>query len=101
MARHPIHGSQNTLIGYAFGPQFLDKLTTHSPMSKGVLHAILKIRHFPLRTQVFRSFQLLIFAQSSPHFHMLRIGVLGAGHLGKIHLNCLQQLPESYELIGF
>jgi len=32
---------------------------------------------------------------------MLRIGVLGAGHLGKIHLNCLQQLPESYELIGF
>ena len=32
---------------------------------------------------------------------MLRIGVLGAGHLGKIHLNCLQQLSESYELIGF
>lgn len=32
---------------------------------------------------------------------MLRIGVLGAGHLGKIHLNCLQQLPGSYELIGF
>ena len=32
---------------------------------------------------------------------MLRIGVLGAGHLGKIHLNCLQQLPASYELIGF
>ncbi|MDN5350061.1 MAG: hypothetical protein PWQ54_1457 [Bacteroidales bacterium] len=31
---------------------------------------------------------------------MLKIGVLGAGHLGKIHLKCIQQLPE-YELIGF
>ncbi|MDD4374694.1 MAG: Gfo/Idh/MocA family oxidoreductase [Bacteroidales bacterium] len=31
---------------------------------------------------------------------MLRIGVLGAGHLGKIHLKCIQQIPE-YELVGF
>ncbi|MGB1041635.1 MAG: Gfo/Idh/MocA family protein [Flavobacteriales bacterium] len=31
---------------------------------------------------------------------MLKIGVIGAGHLGKIHLNCIQQLSE-YELIGF
>jgi len=31
---------------------------------------------------------------------MLKIGVLGAGHLGKIHLKCIQQIPE-YELIGF
>lgn len=31
---------------------------------------------------------------------MLRIGVLGAGHLGKIHLRLLQQ-SEKYELIGF
>ena len=31
---------------------------------------------------------------------MLKIGVLGAGHLGKIHLNCIKQLPV-YELIGF
>jgi predicted dehydrogenase len=31
---------------------------------------------------------------------MQRIGVLGAGHLGKIHLNCIQQIPE-YELVGF
>lgn len=31
---------------------------------------------------------------------MLKIGVLGAGHLGKIHLRCLQQIPD-YELIGF
>ncbi len=31
----------------------------------------------------------------------LKIGVLGAGHLGKIHLKCIQQLPETYELIGF
>jgi len=31
----------------------------------------------------------------------LRIGVLGAGHLGKIHLKCLKNLPEVYELVGF
>ena len=31
---------------------------------------------------------------------MLKVGVLGAGHLGKIHLNCLQGIEE-YELVGF
>lgn len=31
---------------------------------------------------------------------MLKIGVLGAGHLGKIHVNCIKQLPV-YELVGF
>jgi predicted dehydrogenase len=31
---------------------------------------------------------------------MLKIGVLGAGHLGKIHLRLIRELPE-YELIGF
>lgn len=31
---------------------------------------------------------------------MLKIGVLGAGHLGKIHLKCIKQI-EQFELIGF
>ena len=31
---------------------------------------------------------------------MLKIGVLGAGHLGKIHLRLLNQ-SEKYELVGF
>lgn len=31
---------------------------------------------------------------------MLKIGVLGAGHLGKIHINCIKQI-EQYELVGF
>lgn len=31
---------------------------------------------------------------------MLKIGVLGAGHLGKVHLKLLKEI-ESYELIGF
>jgi len=31
---------------------------------------------------------------------MLRIGVLGAGHLGKIHIKLLKQI-EDYELVGF
>ncbi len=32
---------------------------------------------------------------------MLKIGVLGTGHLGKIHLKCLQMLSDTYELKGF
>jgi predicted dehydrogenase len=31
---------------------------------------------------------------------MLKIGVLGAGHLGKIHIKCIKEIPE-YELVGF
>ncbi|MFN3530844.1 MAG: Gfo/Idh/MocA family protein [Bacteroidia bacterium] len=31
----------------------------------------------------------------------LKIGVLGAGHLGKIHIKCILQCPEVYELVGF
>jgi len=31
---------------------------------------------------------------------MLKIGVLGAGHLGKIHIKCIQQI-SNYELLGF
>ncbi len=31
---------------------------------------------------------------------MLKIGVLGAGHLGKIHLKCIKEIPE-YDLLGF
>ena len=30
----------------------------------------------------------------------LKVGVLGAGHLGKIHLKLLNQ-SEKYELVGF
>ncbi|HFA48498.1 MAG TPA: Gfo/Idh/MocA family oxidoreductase [Bacteroidetes bacterium] len=32
---------------------------------------------------------------------MLKIGVLGAGHLGKIHLKCLQGLEGEFHLSGF
>jgi hypothetical protein len=31
----------------------------------------------------------------------LKIGVLGAGHLGKIHMKCIRELSEQYELVGF
>ncbi len=31
---------------------------------------------------------------------MLKIGVLGAGHLGRIHLKLIREIPE-YELVGF
>jgi len=31
---------------------------------------------------------------------MLKIGVLGAGHLGKIHLKCIKEIA-AYELVGF
>lgn len=32
---------------------------------------------------------------------MLKIGVLGTGHLGKIHLNCIKKLDQIYNLVGF
>ncbi len=32
---------------------------------------------------------------------MLKIGVLGAGHLGRIHLKCIKNLAEVYDLRGF
>ena len=32
---------------------------------------------------------------------MLKIGVLGAGHLGKIHLKCLHELTDTFEIVGF
>jgi predicted dehydrogenase len=32
---------------------------------------------------------------------MLKIGVLGVGHLGKIHIKCIKLAHESYDLIGF
>jgi predicted dehydrogenase len=31
---------------------------------------------------------------------MLKIGVLGAGHLGKIHLKCIKEIPD-FDLVGF
>ncbi|MEM9919683.1 MAG: Gfo/Idh/MocA family oxidoreductase [Bacteroidota bacterium] len=31
---------------------------------------------------------------------MLKIGVLGVGHLGKIHVKCIRELPH-YDLVGF
>ncbi len=32
---------------------------------------------------------------------MIKIGVLGAGHLGKIHLRLIQELSDIFELVGF
>lgn len=32
---------------------------------------------------------------------MLKVGVLGAGHLGKIHLKLLKELKNEYEVVGF
>lgn len=32
---------------------------------------------------------------------MLKVGVLGAGHLGKIHIRLLLELNESFEFVGF
>lgn len=32
---------------------------------------------------------------------MLKIGVLGAGHLGKIHIRLIKELSEQFQLVGF
>lgn len=33
--------------------------------------------------------------------YMLKIGVLGAGHLGKIHIKLILELKDQFELVGF
>ncbi len=33
-------------------------------------------------------------------YEMIRIGVIGAGHLGKIHIRCLKSIPE-FTIVGF
>ncbi len=43
------------------------------------------------------SFHILIFGKNK---YMLKVGVLGAGHLGKIHLRLLNE-SQKYTLIGF
>ena len=43
---------------------------------------------------------MAFFVSLQKFISMLKIGVLGAGHLGKIHLNCIKQI-EKYELVGF
>ena len=40
-----------------------------------------------------------IFATNS--WFMLKVGVLGAGHLGKIHIRLLLELSEKFEFVGF
>ena len=32
---------------------------------------------------------------------MLKIGVLGAGHIGKIHIQLLLELKDQFQLVGF
>lgn len=36
-----------------------------------------------------------------PKMSKLKIGVLGVGHLGKIHLKCIKALEDTYNLVGF
>lgn len=42
-----------------------------------------------------------IFTQKQFKKNMLKIGVIGAGHLGKIHIRLIKELSELYELVGF
>ncbi len=49
--------------------------------------------HFTDDSSYFRSYQIVRMK--------LKIGVLGAGHLGKVHLRCIGLSPEVFELIGF
>jgi predicted dehydrogenase len=41
------------------------------------------------------------FCRHNFKYGMLKIGVLGAGHLGKIHLRLIRELTDDYQLIGF
>jgi predicted dehydrogenase len=53
-------------------------------MKDPAFHCFLSGIHYPLPTKI-----------------MLNIGVVGAGHLGKIHLKCISELPGQFRLCGF
>ena len=42
-----------------------------------------------------------IFVVNNIIYYMLKIGVLGAGHLGSIHIKLIKELSDTYELVGF
>lgn len=56
------------------------------------------VNTYYLKTATLPSWYSIFTAQN---FSMLKIGVLGAGHLGKIHLRCILNLPLHYQLVGF
>jgi len=44
--------------------------------------------------------RLTFFSFQIKPIHMLKIGVLGAGHLGKIHIKCIKEISD-FNLVGF
>ena len=56
--------------------------------------------HFPEKHYFCQNTEGQKTAQEIKPSNMLKIAVLGVGHLGKIHLKCIK-LIEAYELIGF
>jgi predicted dehydrogenase len=71
-------------------------------MSKTIRHEASKVASANASKQALKIHVAAVLSRLNAIFTpMLRIGVLGAGHLGKIHLNCLNDLKEAYEVTGF
>jgi predicted dehydrogenase len=60
----------------------------------------IRFRAFLFKRQLFPPLFLLLLHVHQTTFIMLKIGVLGVGHLGQIHLKCIQMV-ETLELVGF
>lgn len=55
---------------------------------------------FFINFKIYINFREAFLYFCAKYLNMLKIGVIGAGHLGKIHIKCINEIPE-YELIGF
>ena len=101
MARHLVDGGQNRLIGDAFGAQLIHELLAEAFGAVIVLQVMVHYLHLRREITGFSDATKGEKDYFCANFSiMLKIGVLGAGHLGKIHLNCIRQIGE-YELVGF
>jgi predicted dehydrogenase len=92
---------ENLRIGNAFLPDVLHQQLSESLMSVCVER--LCVRHAGWVVNFFTKLLIPVRVKTLPlqkKRKMLKIGVLGAGHLGKIHLKCIKEIPE-FELVGF
>lgn len=98
--------TQNLFVFDALGFDHLHQLVPKAFMFMGVSHVLVwhtKLKKFPFKSHA----DCLIFYAICLHMRifgknniMLKVGVLGAGHLGKIHLRLLNQ-SDQYKLVGF
>lgn len=108
MTWHRLYSSQDFAVVDALSANGFHQLFAQTLVSERILHVGQKMKSDLLiwRNSKFRDCEVNIIRQTKKILPlskleiMQKIGVLGAGHLGKIHLKCIRQITN-YELVGF